>query len=94
MPFLPSRPLSAFIPYACSFCISKQSYGTDRTSGAAEANRLYIKRISFVFKDNSILIGFRNTFVYVGLGTLLNMAFTIMGAYTLSRKGLLLKVPL
>ena len=47
-----------------------------------------------VFKDNSILIGFRNTFVYVGLGTLLNMAFTIMGAYTLSRKGLLLKRPI
>lgn len=47
-----------------------------------------------VFKDNSILIGFLNTFVYVGLGTLLNMAFTIMGAYTLSRKGLLLKRPI
>ena len=47
-----------------------------------------------VFKDNSILIGFRNTFVYVGLGTLLNMMFTIMGAFTLSRKDLLLKKPI
>ena len=46
-----------------------------------------------VFRDNSILIGFRNTFVYVGLGTLLNMAFTVMGAYTLSRRNLLLKKP-
>lgn len=47
-----------------------------------------------VFKDNSILIGFKNTFIYVGLGTLLNMAFTVMGAYALSRRDLLLKKPI
>ena len=39
-----------------------------------------------VFKDNSLLIGFKNTFLYVGLGTLVNMLFTIMGAYALSRR--------
>ena len=39
-----------------------------------------------VFQDNSILIGFKNTFLYVGIGTFLNMALTIMGAYTLSRR--------
>lgn len=44
-----------------------------------------------VFKDNSILIGFKNTFFYVGLGTLLNMAMTVMGAYALSRRELMLK---
>ena len=44
-----------------------------------------------VFKDNSLLIGFKNTFLYVGLGTLVNMLFTIMGAYALSRRDLLLK---
>ena len=44
-----------------------------------------------VFKDNSLLIGFKNTFLYVGLGTLLNMVITIMGAYALSRRDLMLK---
>ena len=44
-----------------------------------------------VFKDNSLLVGFKNTFVYVGLGTLLNMVITIMGAYALSRRDLMLK---
>ena len=44
-----------------------------------------------VFQDNSILIGFKNTFLYVGIGTFLNMALTIMGAYTLSRRDLMLK---
>ncbi|WMJ86211.1 carbohydrate ABC transporter permease [Anaerocolumna sp. MB42-C2] len=47
-----------------------------------------------VFKDNSIFTGFLNTGVYVGLGTLVNMMITIMGAYTLSRKDLLWKAPI
>ena len=47
-----------------------------------------------VFKDNAILLGFRNTLLYVGLGTLLNMTFTIIGAYTLSRRNLLWKRPI
>lgn len=41
-----------------------------------------------VFKDNRILLGYVNTLVYVGLGTALNMVITVMGAYTLSRRGL------
>lgn len=44
-----------------------------------------------VFKDNSLLVGFKNTFVYVGLGTFLNMVITVMGAYALSRRDLMLK---
>ena len=44
-----------------------------------------------VFKDDSLLVGFKNTFLYVGLGTAVNMLFTIMGAYALSRRELLLK---
>lgn len=44
-----------------------------------------------VFKDNSLLIGFKNTFLYVGLGTLVNMLITIMGAYALSRRDMMLK---
>jgi putative aldouronate transport system permease protein len=44
-----------------------------------------------VFKDNSLLIGYRNTILYVGLGTLVNMIMTIMGAYVLSRRDLYFK---
>lgn len=46
-----------------------------------------------VFKDDRILVGYRNTAVYVGFGTLLNMVITIMGAYTLSRRNLYWKKP-
>lgn len=44
-----------------------------------------------VFKDNSLLIGYVNTLVYVGLGTLVNMVMTIMGAFVLSRRDLYFK---
>ncbi|MDF2540365.1 MAG: sugar transporter permease [Herbinix sp.] len=47
-----------------------------------------------VFKDNSILIGYRNTFLYVGLGTAVNMVMTIMGAFVLSRRDLYFKKPI
>lgn len=47
-----------------------------------------------VFSDDRILIGYRNTAVYVGLGTLVNMVMTVMGAYTLSRKNLYWKKPI
>ncbi|MGF9696033.1 MULTISPECIES: carbohydrate ABC transporter permease [Paenibacillus] len=44
-----------------------------------------------IFKDNSLLIGYRNTLIYVGLGTLVNMLMTIMGAFVLSRRDLYFK---
>lgn len=44
-----------------------------------------------VFKDTSLLIGYRNTIIYVGLGTFVNMAMTIMGAFVLSRRDLYFK---
>jgi putative aldouronate transport system permease protein len=47
-----------------------------------------------IFKDNSILVGFKNTLIYVGLGTAVNMVITICGAYALSRRDLLLKGPI
>lgn len=42
-----------------------------------------------VFKNKMILIGYRNTLLYVFLGTSLNMLMTILGAYALSRKWLM-----
>lgn len=44
-----------------------------------------------VFKDNSLINGYKNTIIYVGLGTLVNMIMTILGAYVLSRRGLYFK---
>ncbi|CAM3287732.1 carbohydrate ABC transporter permease [Paenibacillus lupini] len=44
-----------------------------------------------IFKDNSLLVGYKNTILYVGLGTLVNMIMTIMGAFVLSRRDLYFK---
>ncbi|NIK67077.1 carbohydrate ABC transporter permease [Paenibacillus sp. BK720] len=44
-----------------------------------------------IFKDNSLLVGYKNTILYVGLGTLVNMLMTIMGAFVLSRRDLYFK---
>ena len=43
-----------------------------------------------VFKDNSLLKGYMNTIIYVGLGTLVNMVMTILG-HTCSRRDLYFK---
>ncbi|GLX66531.1 carbohydrate ABC transporter permease [Paenibacillus glycanilyticus] len=44
-----------------------------------------------IFKDDSLLVGYKNTIMYVGLGTLVNMLMTIMGAFVLSRRDLYFK---
>ncbi len=44
-------------------------------------------------KDGSILTAYKNTIIYVVLGTAVNMFLTILGAYTLSRPGLMFKKP-
>jgi multiple sugar transport system permease protein/putative aldouronate transport system permease protein len=41
-----------------------------------------------VFKDNRILIGYRNTIFYTVFGTLINISMTMICAYPLARKGL------
>lgn len=41
-----------------------------------------------VFQNPSILSGFKNTIMYVCVGTSINMILTILGAYALSKKGL------
>lgn len=54
---------------------------------------LWPKGINFeayrsVLQDKRILIGYKNTLIYVVLGTVLSLIFTTIGAYALSRKGL------
>jgi putative aldouronate transport system permease protein len=53
-----------------------------------------LEAYSIVLKMQSIIIGFRNTIFYMVAGTAVNMVFTILGAYALSRKGFLLRKPI
>lgn len=46
-----------------------------------------------VLENPMILVGYRNTLFYVVVGTAINMAMTILGAYALSRKNVRLKNP-
>ncbi|TLS54089.1 carbohydrate ABC transporter permease [Paenibacillus antri] len=39
-----------------------------------------------IFKNNNVLTGFANTFLYTAAGTLLNVIMTILAAYPLSRR--------
>lgn len=53
--------------------------------------RLFPKDVTFmaykrIFANDDIMIGYRNTFIYTIVGTLLNLIMTIAGAYPLSRK--------
>jgi putative aldouronate transport system permease protein len=47
-----------------------------------------------VFENPNIVTGYRNTILYVVLGTTLNMIMTCLGAYALSRRNLMWKTPI
>jgi putative aldouronate transport system permease protein len=47
-----------------------------------------------VFLNPMILRGYRNTLIYVGLGTTINLLLTCLGAYGLSRRNVLLRNPI
>lgn len=47
-----------------------------------------------VFQNPNITTGYRNTVFYVVAGTSLNMILTCLGAYALSRKNVMLKLPI
>lgn len=47
-----------------------------------------------VLQNKNILTGYMNTLFYLVVGTLLNMALTVLGAYVLSRRHMALKRPL
>ncbi len=55
---------------------------------------LNIESYKLVLSNPSILSGYRNTILIVVLGTALNLLFTILGAYTLSRKTFMLRNPI
>ncbi len=48
----------------------------------------------YVFEDGRILIGYKNTFIYVTLGTLISLVITALGAYPLSKKGMVFNKPI
>ncbi len=47
-----------------------------------------------VFLNPNILTGYRNTLFYMVMGTTLNMVLTCLGAYALSRRNVLFKLPI
>jgi putative aldouronate transport system permease protein len=47
-----------------------------------------------VLENPMILVGYRNTLFYVVFGTSLNMVMTVLGAYALSRRNVMLKNPI
>lgn len=54
---------------------------------------LSLKGYEAVFKHKNILTGYRNTFMYTTVGTLINIAITLICAYPLSRRDLQWKKP-
>lgn len=44
------------------------------------------KGYELVLKNPNILIGYKNTLIYLSVGTVINLIMTILGAYVLSRK--------
>ncbi|GHU75502.1 sugar ABC transporter permease [Clostridia bacterium] len=44
-----------------------------------------------IMRNGNIIMGYKNTFIYVTLGLCVNMVITILGAFVLSRKDLRLK---
>ena len=67
-----------------------------RTRGAIVAPRGHVTFAAYqaVMDNPMILIGYRNTLFYVVTATALNVLMTILGAYALSRKNLMLKTPI
>jgi putative aldouronate transport system permease protein len=47
-----------------------------------------------VFNNPNIITGYRNTIFYVVFGTIINMILTCLGAYALSRRNVMWKLPL
>ena len=47
-----------------------------------------LKGYTEVFKQSKVLVGYGNTIFYTVLGTCINLVFTVMAAYPLSRKNL------
>jgi len=47
-----------------------------------------LRGFALVFQNPNIMSGYLNTLFYVGVGTLLSITSTVLGAYVLSRKGL------
>ena len=65
------------------------------SGNAIMAGKVYLWPVDFslegfkaVFKNNSVIIGYGNTIIYTLLGTLINVAVTLIAAYPLSRDDL------
>ena len=77
------------VAYPCIYIISSSfSSGNAVTSGQVLLwpVETCITGYELVFKYKMVWVGYANTIMYAGLGTILHLAFTICGAYPLSRR--------
>lgn len=77
------------VAYPCIYIISSSF----SSGNAVSSGRVLLWPVEFcltgyevVFKYKMVWTGYANTILYAGLGTLLNLAMTISGAYPLSRR--------
>ena len=86
--------LLIIISFLCLYPMLYVIFASLSDPGQLTANRgMLLKPLGFtlegyklIFKDNVLIHGFLNTFFYIITGVSVNMIFTIMGAYVLSRK--------
>jgi len=91
--------LLSFITFACLYPVLYVIFASVSDPIQLQAHRGFLyKPLGFtlagykaVFKDSDIMTGYANTIFYVVVGVAVNMVFTILGAYVLSRKNLFWK---
>lgn len=74
--------------YPCIFVLAASFSSGD----AVQAGKVFLWPVDFslegfktVFRTKTVWVGFRNSFVYMGVGTLINIVMTMTAAYCLSR---------
>ena len=84
--------LSTLYPfvYMISVSLSKAEF-VIRNEVSLWPKGLNFEVYKYVLKDSRIWMGYKNTLIYVSLGTTLSLIVTAMGAYALSRRTLVFK---
>ena len=82
------------ILYVVFAAVSKPSLYMAHSGALLHSLGFSLSSFQAVFKNPNVLSGYKNTFIIVTSGIALNMLLTIMGAYFLSRKGVMLRTPI
>lgn len=89
--------VTLIVLYPLYFCVIASF--SDPAQVAAGKTVLWIKNFTldhykYVFRENSLWVGYRNTIIYTVLGTLYNLVMTIPAAYALSKNNLPFRKPI